>query len=221
MKIHVLGANGAFDGYNTSLFVKNNEGVGVLLDCGFTVFPELHRQGLLPHVDAVLISHLHGDHTGSLSTLILYAKYKLGKRLMIGGADCQTLLRLQGISDSSWQKILPNSHIQYQTMETEHISGEEPNNCLFLENKILYSGDTSQSLLQTEYAKKAEIIFHEATVKPNMAHTNITVLNDAPYNIKNKTWLVHIPVNEYETAREYVKNNGFAGICKRGQIIQR
>lgn len=221
MKIHVVGANDAFSGYNTSLLYQTDVGLGVLLDCGFTVFPELQRNKLIPLIDIVLISHLHGDHTGSLSTLVLYSKYKLGKQLIIGGVDCTNLLRIMGISNTSWRPLKQSDGVKLETFETPHVPNEELNTSMLVDGKLFYSGDTNNSLLNTDFAKRAEVIFHETTFIKNPTHTNIDELNNAPYNIKNKTWLMHVPQRELRAVRIFAQNNGFAGVCVRGQTIQR
>lgn len=48
-----------------------HEGYTALVDCGATSLTAFHAHGLDPHqVDAVVISHLHGDHFGGLPLLI-------------------------------------------------------------------------------------------------------------------------------------------------------
>jgi ribonuclease BN (tRNA processing enzyme) len=59
----------------------------VLIDCGATALVGLKRLGLDPStVDAVLVSHLHGDHFGGLPFLILDQQFARRERpLLIGG----------------------------------------------------------------------------------------------------------------------------------------
>jgi ribonuclease BN (tRNA processing enzyme) len=55
--------------------IEGPEG-SLLLDCGATVLASLNRQGLpAARVDAVLLSHLHGDHYGGLPFLFLHYMY--------------------------------------------------------------------------------------------------------------------------------------------------
>lgn len=44
----------------------------ILVDCGFTVYPKLMAEGIASSVNTVLLTHLHNDHVGSLSTFIYY-----------------------------------------------------------------------------------------------------------------------------------------------------
>ena len=43
MKIKIIGSDSAFEGSNVSLFFNDTQGRGILVDCGFTVFPELTK----------------------------------------------------------------------------------------------------------------------------------------------------------------------------------
>lgn len=48
-----------------------------LLDCGPSVLPAMKRAGLAPaDIDIILISHLHGDHTGGIPFILLESQLK-------------------------------------------------------------------------------------------------------------------------------------------------
>jgi len=76
MKVKFLGTGGACDPiYRNSAAYIQWRGKNVLIDCGHTVFPTLVKTGLVDKIDLVLITHLHDDHVGSLSTFFLYRHF--------------------------------------------------------------------------------------------------------------------------------------------------
>src|ERR687895_705555 len=80
--IRVLGCGDAFGsgGRMQSSFFVASSGGRFLIDCGATSLVAMNRHGLDPKtLDAVLLSHLHGDHFGGLPFLLLQAQY-VGRR---------------------------------------------------------------------------------------------------------------------------------------------
>ena len=72
MKVRFLGVGSAFDENhtNTSMILFAN-GTKLLLDCGYSVPPALWKYNNDPEfIDAIWISHLHGDHFLGLGPLI-------------------------------------------------------------------------------------------------------------------------------------------------------
>ena len=77
--ISFLGAGGAHDVHlGNSAALLTWEGETFLIDCGFTVYPRLVQKNLVEKPQAILITHLHDDHIGSLSAL-LYHRHFLSK----------------------------------------------------------------------------------------------------------------------------------------------
>lgn len=78
INLKFLGRGSAFNlkEGNTSAYIKNGDTM-LLIDCGETVFRKIQRRNLLEDVKKliVLITHLHSDHVGSLSSLLMYCKY--------------------------------------------------------------------------------------------------------------------------------------------------
>lgn len=76
--ITFLGKDSGFGRKNTSAYAFVNNRL-LLIDCGFTVFSQLMEQNLLNNVDGVdvIITHLHPDHCGSLTQVILYSYFIL------------------------------------------------------------------------------------------------------------------------------------------------
>lgn len=71
--IKFVGTGGAFDTRLTnSSAIVHLHGRHLLVDCGHSVFPRLVETGAIHEIDGVLLTHLHDDHVGSLSSLILY-----------------------------------------------------------------------------------------------------------------------------------------------------
>ena len=74
----------------------------LLIDCGGNIFTRIMEKNLLDGVKDlhIILTHLHGDHVGSLGTLIDHSFWDLGMSPTIYfpiEEDIKTLLRIQGI----------------------------------------------------------------------------------------------------------------------------
>jgi ribonuclease BN (tRNA processing enzyme) len=83
MDITVLGCGDAFGSggkLQTSFYLDTGKHT-FLLDCGASILPALHRDGLSSaEIDAVFITHFHGDHYGGLPFLLLEAAKRYGRK---------------------------------------------------------------------------------------------------------------------------------------------
>jgi ribonuclease BN (tRNA processing enzyme) len=69
MRLHILGCGDAFGsgGRNQSGYLVAADDRLFLLDCGPTTLLAMKRAGFDPrHLDAIILSHLHGDHFGGI-----------------------------------------------------------------------------------------------------------------------------------------------------------
>ena len=83
MQVLFAGSGDAFGsgGRLQACLLIRGEGMSLLLDCGTTTLVGLRRLGVDPaEVDAVVVSHLHGDHFGGLPFLILDAQFSRVRR---------------------------------------------------------------------------------------------------------------------------------------------
>jgi ribonuclease BN (tRNA processing enzyme) len=78
MRLTVIGSGDAFGSggrFNTCFHLAAG-GRNVLIDCGASSLIALKAQGVDPNaIDAVVLSHLHGDHFGGIPFLMLDAQY--------------------------------------------------------------------------------------------------------------------------------------------------
>lgn len=78
MRVHFLGSGDAFGsgGRNQTAYLLEDRARLYLLDCGPSTLPALRRAGLDPaDLDAVILSHLHGDHFGGLPFFFIHYLY--------------------------------------------------------------------------------------------------------------------------------------------------
>jgi len=84
MELEVLGVGNAFTSryYNTSFLIRSQE--LVLLDCPQALFRLLRERHVDPgSINRVIVTHVHGDHTSGLETLLLWKRWVAGSRLTI------------------------------------------------------------------------------------------------------------------------------------------
>lgn len=77
-QITFLGRDNGFGKKNTSAYAIVHDRL-LLIDCGQTVMTQLQENNLLTGISGidVIITHMHGDHVGSLSQLALYSYFVL------------------------------------------------------------------------------------------------------------------------------------------------
>jgi ribonuclease BN (tRNA processing enzyme) len=89
MKLTIIGSGDAFGsgGRMNTCFHLQTAKATLLIDCGASALPALKACAIDPNaVDAVVLSHLHGDHFGGLPFLILDARFaRRDKPLLIAG----------------------------------------------------------------------------------------------------------------------------------------
>jgi ribonuclease BN (tRNA processing enzyme) len=78
MRLTIAGSGDAFGSggrFNTCFFLETTKGT-LLVDCGASALVALKAYGLDPdRIDAIVLSHLHGDHFGGLPFLLLDAQF--------------------------------------------------------------------------------------------------------------------------------------------------
>ncbi len=219
MRLEVLGTNSAFapTGVNNSFILWKNEENGILLDCGFGVFAELMRKDYAKNIHTLLLSHLHQDHCGSAVNFLDYRFKILKQKTALGGTPTDEFLRLH--SGDDWQEKISDLHdIALKTFAVPHAKGME---CcaLFVENRLLYSGDSAISLLDREEAFDAEMIIHDVSLAANGAIVDIEALGNAAPEIRTKTFVSHYHPKDYDTLAQKASSLGLGGVLKAGDFF--
>jgi len=90
MRLTIAGSGDAFGSggrFNTCFFLETAKGV-LLVDCGASALIAMKASGLdASRIDAIILSHLHGDHFGGLPFLLLDAQFLAGRErpLLVAG----------------------------------------------------------------------------------------------------------------------------------------
>ncbi|MCX5864225.1 MAG: ribonuclease Z [Deltaproteobacteria bacterium] len=184
MKVHFLGVGEACDPerFNTSLLVlSGSKKHYILLDCGFTTPHRYFADCSDPNqLDALWISHFHGDHFFGIPLLLLRF-WEMGRTkplLLVGPPGLSEKVgKVLDLAYPSFLKKLQYA-LQYREMEDggslqaagflwQAAATEHSQSCLALklsadEKSLFYSGDGRPTQVSARLAKGCTLIVHEA-----------------------------------------------------------
>lgn len=216
IRLQMLGTGGAF----AKKYYNNNgllyaDDFTLLIDCGITAPLALHQLGKsLTEIDALLVTHIHGDHVGGLEELAFRMKFEVGRKPVLYIADKlvtplweNTLkggLTQEGISsldDAFEVRTLTEGTIHHlspslslELIQTPHIPGKASYS-LYINGEIFYSADkTFQPDLLTRLIQERNCrkILHEVQLTgQGVVHTTLDELLTLPPEIRKKTLLMH------------------------------
>ena len=119
-----LGKDSGFGEHNNSAYIEDNNKL-IIIDCGFTVFEQLKNKfdfNKYSNIE-IIITHLHNDHAGSLSQIILYLWFIYNKKVTIY-SKCERIrdyLEITGTPKESYEikneseniTFIKTNHVQY------------------------------------------------------------------------------------------------------------
>jgi ribonuclease BN (tRNA processing enzyme) len=186
VRLTFLGSGDAFGSggrLQTCLLVEA-AGRRLLVDCGATSLVALRRQGVDPaSIEAVLISHLHGDHFGGLPFLLLDGQFRRGDRplTVAGPPGIETRVRetMEALFPGSTgvRRRFVTTFVEWRAGTTVEIAGARvtpypvvhpsgaPPFALRLEAEgrvLAYSGDTEWTDTLLDAARHADLFVCEA-----------------------------------------------------------
>ena len=203
-------------------------GMTLLVDCGATSLVAMRQQGLDPaEVDAVVVSHLHGDHFGGIPFLILHCQFA-------GRVRPLTIAGPAGVRDrvlAAMEVLFPGSAGIERRFETRfleipgdlspvavgaatvraaevvHASGAPPLALrVDLNDKTLaYSGDTEWTDALTEVSQDADVFICEAYTFARQVryHLNYATLRERLPHIRARRVIVtHMSADMLERASQ-------------------
>lgn len=184
VRLHVAGCGDAFGsgGRLQTCFHVQTDAYRFLIDCGSTALIGLRRYGLDPHVvDAILISHFHGDHFGGLPFLLTEAKFsgRTAPLTIVGPPE------LEGRVKAAIQALFAGSKLDYPfelrfveyragepasigpleltALRVEHSPGSVPHGLrVAVDDRVIgFSGDTEWTPVLAELARDAHLFICE------------------------------------------------------------
>lgn len=189
MRVTVIGCGDAFGsgGRRHAATLVEGAGGSVLVDCGPTTMTGLNALGLDPlAIDAVAITHLHGDHFAGLPSLLLDAQWVRARTrpLAILGPpgterrleEALELFFPDTMAETTWRfawtatDLQPGSRLEVAgfslaTAGVEHDCGS-PATAVRLAaegSMFVHSGDTGWTDALPEIAGEADLLFLECT----------------------------------------------------------
>lgn len=224
MLLNFLGRGSAFNVTegNNSAYVKVNDEF-ILIDCGESIFEKIVKKNLMDDVKKVnvLITHIHSDHVGSLSSFIYYCYYIKNMVVNVYFPDniFVEFMKIQGNIDGvdyrfKLLEIGKNNEIGSITVKPVPVEHVKNSGCygylIYLEGKLIwYSGDCSKvSHVINEYDIDE---FYQDTCLADYegnAHTCFRVLcQSIPKDKRHKVYCMHL--DDCDKLIKKVKEEGF------------
>lgn len=190
--ITFLGRDSGFGKKNTSAYAMVGKRL-LLIDCGQTVMTQLQEKNLLEDISSidVIITHMHGDHVGSLSQLALYSYFTLKTpvNIITECSNIDNFLTITGVSRYCQIPGFPkerytrnNNFVKF--ISTQHVGDEL--DCYGFSTKvngthIVYTGDTMTLKPFIEYLDEGTQFFVDASVLGGVhlkLEDNMPILNE-------------------------------------------
>jgi ribonuclease BN (tRNA processing enzyme) len=247
--IQFLGTGSAFSKKygNTSalVFVENNgEMKKLLIDCGRTTPDDLFQLGYTwSDIDAIFITHLHGDHVNGLEEAGFFGRYVLKQKphiifphiklktdlwdktlkgtMMNGDLD-----RLMAFEDYFTYEAVEREEqyfffndVMFSVFPTYHIKNKKSYGLIIGEKDyILYSGDSllNKDLIEIGFSEDCQVVFHDCALyhKEGMVHASLQDMMTIELEHREKIYIMHYDDNLDEKYLE-VKDAGL-NIAARG-----
>ncbi|MBR3324651.1 MAG: MBL fold metallo-hydrolase [Clostridia bacterium] len=204
-----LGSDAGYGEENNSAFIEHN-GKLTIIDCGYTVFNKVKKIFDFSRFNyiEVIVTHLHNDHAGSLSQLILYAYFECNRKITVvsGCKNIKQYLNLCGTPDEAYE-VLPKTN-NIKMIKTQHTPYLDCYGFIIeLDNKkIVYTGDTKTLEPFIKYLDGANELYVDVS-KNGGAHIKIENIIEKLTNIKDsgvEVYLMHIDDKEF--VRNIVNN---------------
>ncbi len=195
-----------------------------LIDCGSTTFKNALRKNIFDGIEqvSIIISHLHMDHCGSLSQMIMYLLYKrkITPCIVCPDENLKTLMRITGVSDDMYIYLSKKVNALAEGVNVLFVESAHVNsiNCYGIEISmndniaIYYSGDSGaipsdilEKYLNGVYSKLYQDTCGERI--DGTVHLNIEDLcNLIPQGKRKRIYCMHL---DPLLSEEDVKKHGF------------
>ncbi|MBI3522542.1 MAG: MBL fold metallo-hydrolase [Chloroflexi bacterium] len=185
VRVRALGSGDSFGSggrFQTCLLVTHARGA-LLMDCGETSLVAMRRSGVDPAtIDAVAITHFHGDHYGGIPALIVQQQFdKRARPLIVAGPpgiESRVRVAFEALYPGSYDTAHRAVQVTYvelgaeareldgasvTAIAVEHLATTEPHGLrVRVEDRLLaYSGDTRWCPALVELADGADLFVCE------------------------------------------------------------
>lgn len=206
-----LGTDAGFGKNNNSAYIEDDNNL-LIIDCGFAIFEKVKEKFDFNKYKKIeiIITHLHNDHAGSLSQLILYLWfiYKIKVTVYSKCENINKYLQITGTPQESYEIKKESENIEF--IKTEHVQYLDSYGFqLKIDNKkIIYTGDTNTITPFMPYLNNADELYIDVS-KYGGAHIKIDDVLPYLKKIKQKrTEIYFMHVDD----KEYVKKFNFGNV---------
>ena len=200
--LNFLGSDAGYGKENNSAYIKIEDKL-ILIDCGFTVFSKIKENIDMNNYNEieVIITHLHNDHAGSLSQLVLYSYLELGIRVKVI-SKCKHIdeyLQFCGTPKDAYEIFDGTDNITI--IQTEHTPFLDAYgfNMILNGKSLLYTGDTKILEPFIPYFDEADELYIDVS-KSGGAHLKIEDIMEKLLELKENgldIYLMHVDDKEY------------------------
>ena len=215
LEILMLGTGNAFAKkyFNNNALLYRGD-YTLLIDCGVTAPLSLYKIGLpLDAINAIIITHIHADHTGGLEEFAYRMKFQyLGKPVLYVPDTLVEMLwdhsLRGGLEQGNWRSLDAYFEVRriregepvdlhdglaVEIIRTEHIPGKLSYSLLF-NNSFFYTSDMKfdPELVTDLVRKRGCVVFHDCQfVSPGEVHASLEELLTLPEDVQSKIYLMH------------------------------
>ncbi|HEU5286842.1 MAG TPA: MBL fold metallo-hydrolase [Candidatus Limnocylindria bacterium] len=184
--VRFLGSGNAFaDGGRSHACVHvTAPGVSLLLDCGGSALPAITRAGLADGIDAIAVSHLHGDHFGGIPYFVIQQHFAGRTRPLTIGGPRELAARLHASEQGLYPDFFGGTRLGFEVrvvplgadeidlggarvsaLPVDHVPLSDPHGLRVrvAGRLVAYSGDATWTDRLPEVARGADLFICEAT----------------------------------------------------------